>query len=252
MCIRDRSAIELLNDISERETGFSILRENSSSLATAIGLQVSSEQQVKICHGVIARNILATCPVVQNMRFERCFIMPQVLTGTRVIGCVFDQCEIEELEIHNITVQETRLEGNTTCAAVTIGEDGNTVFDPTQIEALLRAHGFEFHREEGEQPTEVELQIDPELEQAIRFFRIFGRATGVNESVLKMRLGSASSDFMDNVLPRLMDAGIVELVEYRGSGTQSRYSLGEPLRQVQGAIERCNGSFDRFVQLAGE
>jgi hypothetical protein len=239
--------IEILNELADGEGSFSVLRQNASSLATSIALAVVSESEIVIRHGVIGRDVLSSAKRIQGLRFERCFIMPQVVTGAEIIDCIFDQCEIDALELESCSVTNTKFTNGTTCAALTVGED-NTVFDPGQVAFFLAEQGFELE-EETLVTANSPLEIDPDLAIAIKFFRIFRRATGVNENVARQRLGIMMHSFLTQILPALTQAGVVVSVPQYGSGTQRRYSLGRPLAEVHEAIERCGGSFTAFLQL---
>jgi hypothetical protein len=75
------------------------------------------------------------------------------------------------------------------------------------------------------------------------------RTTELNERTIQQRLGSQSPLFMDEVLPRLMDASVVEEVTYRGRGNQRRWRLALPLSEVKDAMEGCKGNFERFLEI---
>ena len=80
----------------------------------------------------------------------------------------------------------------------------------------------------------------------------FMRSTGVNENTLNKRLGAQAATFFREVLPALSDNGIVEETSFRGGGTQKRFRLGVRREAITDALEKCGGSFVRFIALATE
>jgi hypothetical protein len=51
----------------------------------------------------------------------------------------------------------------------------------------------------------------------------------------------------DEILPRLLKAGIIE----QQPGRDGRYRRGVPVVKIVDALSECNGSFEGFIRLAG-
>ena len=61
-------------------------------------------------------------------------------------------------------------------------------------------------------------------------------------------LGQNANMFLSNILPELLDRGILIEVEYRGSGKQSRYRLSVPLSAINNAYSKSSGKFSNFIK----
>lgn len=89
---------------------------------------------------------------------------------------------------------------------------------------------------------------DQRLKLLERFLRLFLRNTQIDEEVIRTRLGSAAAPrFFQDVLPDLLNYGVLEEVTWKGRGIQHRYKLTCPMSAVSDALEQASGSFDQFV-----
>jgi hypothetical protein len=89
---------------------------------------------------------------------------------------------------------------------------------------------------------------DNRIDAVEKFLRIFLRTTHVNEDKIRGKFGKQGTQFVDDILPQLVRAGIVEEIEYRGRGLpQGRYKLSVPMRAVQDSLSSSRGSFDEFL-----
>jgi hypothetical protein len=73
----------------------------------------------------------------------------------------------------------------------------------------------------------------------------------VNENVLRQRLGTRFSAFESIVLPALLESGVVEQVQYLGSGSQRRFRLAVPMKVIEQGLMVSSGSFADFVKTVG-
>jgi hypothetical protein len=74
----------------------------------------------------------------------------------------------------------------------------------------------------------------------------------VNEQVIRTKLGVKASQFIDEVLPRLLAAGVLEEIPYQGHGTQRRFRLRVRMEQLHEALVKCGGDFQVFVGLVSK
>ena len=58
---------------------------------------------------------------------------------------------------------------------------------------------------------------DDDLDLVQRFLRAFLRATALNESTIRQRLGQKANHFFKELLPQLKQAGVVQAVSYQGT-----------------------------------
>ena len=63
-----------------------------------------------------------------------------------------------------------------------------------------------------------------------------------------MRLGKGiSPDFFKQIIPDLIELGVLGEVQWKGGGFQKRYRLIAPLSDVHEALEKSAGSYDNFL-----
>ena len=93
--------------------------------------------------------------------------------------------------------------------------------------------------------------MSDDLKIVQRALRVFSRATGVNEKTMQTRLGVKFNRFRKEILPRLLDAGVLEELPYVGKGNQHRFGIAVPMRRIEDAMERSRGELGRFVDAFG-
>ena len=121
------------------------------------------------------------------------------------------------------------------------------LFDPVQIRAAMSQFGFVL-TDASQTPLPIEpKEPDVELWLVERVMRIFLRANQVNEDVIRMKLGIKAPQFLDEVLPRLLDAGMLEVIPYLGSGSQRRFKMRVHMQTFHDALAKCSGDFQKFL-----
>ena len=126
--------------------------------------------------------------------------------------------------------------------------DQVTLFGPEQIQSELVQAGFDVALDAPQrQNADVEYGSDNDLVLVQRFLRAFLRATALNESTIRQRLGQKASHFFRELLPQLKQAGVVQAVSYQGHGTQGRIRLVTSMTCIENAMSAAGGDFDKFV-----
>lgn len=175
-------------------------------------------------------------------------VLPSSLRDCRFVNCRFDSLEIPDSERVAGAVFEACSVG-----AVVRSRDGDdpvTLFDPQKIERELREAGFDLVG----RPDEPETDLRPDDEDLIltqRFLRAFLRANALNEETIRKRLGTRANHFVEDLLPRLQKAGVVQRIPYRGAGDQRRLRLRAPRARLDDATKSAGGQFDRFLDSIG-
>lgn len=224
-----RRSLQKLQDAAETENPASCSRENGGALIVRLLDQTPGEGVHIRGLSFPAESLSGRC--IRRVRFEGCYFQQTDLSRTELTGCVFESCEFERLDLETETrVHAVGLIG-CRCRAVYMNEGENGIFDPAGIWAILREHGFavtDVAADALARPAQMEPEVDVVIAQ--RVFRTFLRATEVNENTLKKRLGSRSARLVDSVLPRLLEAGVIETVHYHGSDVQRRFRLAVRLQ----------------------
>jgi hypothetical protein len=125
-------------------------------------------------------------------------------------------------------------------------------FDPQAIAFILVTHGIDLGVEEDLIATDQVVDEEVELAHMRKLVRIFMRSTVVPDSVLVTKFGRAFSMFESQVLPELLDAGLLIEIPNRGGGSQRLFRLGRPLGPISRMLAAANGSFQLFLRLVRE
>jgi hypothetical protein len=240
--------VNTVNEVCLAEPRASFIKENLGGIVARL-LDYTEKTGVVVKHGSFPPESLAARHF-RDIEFQECYFQSTSLAQSLLIRCRFTRCEFELLELKpGLEIDQTLLD-NCTCRSVIPLASETAVFAPQQVNHALVAAGFSFVGPElnadGELPPPEEHVVIVE-----RMVRAFMRATALNESALYKRLGEQANEFFREVLPKLQKAGIIAEVTFKGSGApQRRFRLAVPLEQLNRAIERCEGEFERFLELA--
>ena len=176
------------------------------------------------------------------------------LNNTELCHCTFVNCHFERLEIDG-SEKVSHTSFDDACrvnTVVRVGEDDGdhiTRFDPEQIRNELIRTGFDVPFAPLSEPdADAEHDSDDDLVLVQRFLRPFLRATAPNDGTVRRRLGVNANHFLNELLPRLQQAGVVQAVQYQGGGTQQRMRLLAPMSRIEEAMKASGGKFEKFLQ----
>lgn len=189
---------------------------------------------------------------ISNVEFRKCIFLDAVFEASTLTGCQFSDCEIECVSFReNARFIDTSFR-DCEIRCVTTPGDESPVFNPLQINAEFASRGIDrvsSHQDVSSHEMSESVDIrDTRFDLMIRGLRPFYRSTGINESTLRLRLGKRSTEFEEEVLPVLVDKGILVSEPYRGAGSDRRFRLGVRMSDIQDALNRSLGSFDMFLR----
>lgn len=185
-----------------------------------------------------------------NAVFEECVFQWTSLDGAALSGCRFERCTFVRLELPpefaagGAVFRECRI----SCLSREGEPDG--IYDPERIETALEAAGFAIERSETT-VTKDRRPEDPDARLAERSLRCFLRATQIEEEVFRHRLGKREGRFLDRVLPRMLERGVLKEVESAGPGRQRRFSLAVSMSRIARAMTTNGHSLDEFLEALG-
>lgn len=182
---------------------------------------------------------------LEGVSFVDCHFQPTSLEGAQLTSCSWTKCLIERLDLSSNTVVEKCALVESTVSSVNVNGGEGQLFDPGAIARELKAKGFLLDSI-PDSPSVIE--NDPDAKLLERALRVFLRATQVNESVFRQKLGARASRFLEDLLPRLVDARVLEEVPYHGAGSQRRFKLRLPMQEVHQRLANSGGSFELFVR----
>ena len=242
--------LALLQSLADRKQPASFVEENCGVLTLALVDRESDPYTIR------------------SMNFPASALCERRLTNVTVSGsyfpatgltelchCTFVNCHFERLEIDGSEkVSHTSFDDacRVNTVVVRVGEDDGdhiTRFDPKQIRNELIKTGFDvLFAPLAEPDADAEHDSDDDLVLVQRFLRSFLRATALNDGTVRRRLGVNANHFLNELLPRLQQAGVVQTVPYLGSGTQQRMRLLAPMSRIEEAMRVSGGKFEKFVQ----
>ena len=231
-------ALGMLAGLAQQGPSTSYVAENAGTLAMRILAAVSSEDCLPLKGFYFSADSLKGRRL-RGVLFEECSFASSSLEQSKLEDVRFRKCNFDQLKLaRDLQTDSARLDECTVSRVVLA--TGMSVYDPEGIFAVLKDVGFEIDRPEG---TEVVVEEpDQDAILAERALRTFLRATAVNETTLERRLGGQSGAFFKDVLPSMVEAGVLEDVEYRGRGQpQRRFKLGVSMLRV----EKCLGEGGR-------
>lgn len=243
-----RRVADVLAQINSSEAGFSFCKENCGVLALRI-VECMSEEKVPFTldsmffspDALAGRSLL-------GLSFRSCHFQPTAITNGSFSDIRFQDCVFErlELDVGSRLFRSCEFVSCRVDSIVLLPEDEYS-FEPLQIEAWLRRAGATILGAPAADDALLETP-DQNLKTLERFLRIFLRNTQIDEDVIRTRLGNgAAPRFFEDVLPALIDCGMLEEVTWKGRGMQRRYKLMHPMSDVSDALEQASGSFDQFL-----
>ena len=247
------SALELLQKLATPQLPTSFVRENCGALTAALadgrkGNGTAASHMNFPEDALRGRSLSAL--TVSDSHFS-----PTSLEGAALVDCRFVRCRFERLDGSPERVEETGFD-ECDVASVAYADDeydAVEIYEPDHIRRRLDRCGFKIQDGPGTRPRAPapasELSGDLKLVQ--RALRAFSRATGVNEKTMQTRLGVKFSRFSKEILPRLLDAGVLEELRYEGKGNQRRFGIAVPMQEIEFAMEKSRGELERFVAAFG-
>jgi hypothetical protein len=186
---------------------------------------------------------------ISNVKFYNCYFQETSLMKSKISCCVFNKCHFERLEITpaKTEISETEII-DSKITSIYNPEGEYSLYSPIQIINFLKKLGITIGEEEGIiSESQEEIHSDERLILFEKVIRRFMRSTQINENILKLKLGGKYEYFMKEILPELKARGIIEEVEYIGSGSQKRFRLAAKYTEIDNSLKTCEGSYEKFI-----
>ena len=240
------TALESLSMLARQSPSVSYVAENAGALAVRILEEAPDAKGSSLLRFYFKPNALRGRRL-RNVTFVECDFSSSSLEQSELADVSFKKCKFHQLELAaGRKVVRTRMEGcEVSCVTL---ERGNPIYSPKHIFRALKQVGFEL-----DQPGDTDIVYDEPDELSIiakRALRTFLRATTVNQSTLEMRLGTKAGVFLKEVLPSMVQYGILEEVEYKGRGQpQGRFKLRVSMVRVESCLaEGASSSLPKLLQ----
>ncbi|MGI9256806.1 MAG: NACHT domain-containing protein [Salinispira sp.] len=247
-------AIAALQRLSESVETHSCISQNICSIL--IRLLHNNNSKFTIDGLYCSGETLSHVPI-SNIEFKNCFI-ERVEFNKYLKNVSFSLSELCEAVISPQEGSNLKLTINDDFSIpqkLIIGNDQEEVmYDRSSIISILIDHGvttgFPMNEKTGNVPTKEKPTEDPKIAQLFKIIRAFQRSTGLNEYILKTKLGNEWPNFEKDVLePILLKQKIFEKPKYRGHGNQRRFKLGVSFGELENAREKCRGNFETLIEI---
>lgn len=241
--------IVVVVDVARSSSPLSFARENCGALLVRL-LSSDSDRRgrVEVDSVVFPLNSLLGRQLFE-VTFSQCRFEPTEIAGANFNSVSFHACDFERLDVADTDTLfgTTFIDCRVNALKRGSGEGERNLYGPHEVAAELRKVGAVIPQEKDTPADSSLLDADPRIDAVEKFLRVFLRATQVNEDTIRIKFGKQGPWFIDDIVPALVRAKIVENVEYRGKGVQARFKLGVPMYAIQDALSASEGNFDSFI-----
>lgn len=239
--------LKTIVDLSTSEVGFSICKENCGMVAVRLAESMAPDHKAIAFESMFLPSGALGGRLLRRVTFKKCHFQPSGLQRDSLADVTFADCEFERLEISaDANLKGCRFIRCQVNSLLVLPSD-QQLFDPVSIVRLLERRGATVVSEE-QATTSQPVRSDEFIVLFERFLRTFLRRTHVDDTLIKLKLGNQNaSTFVSKILPKVISAGIIEEVPWRGGGVRKRYKLIRPLAELDAALERSQGNFEKFL-----
>ncbi|WP_428622178.1 hypothetical protein [Sedimenticola sp.] len=239
--------VKFLLEVADMDTKASYTQENSSDVVISM-LSGLAGKGLNIQEMTFGPDALRDRKL-SNLAFQNCFFSASSLDLTELTNCTFERCSFTQLRIHDSTkVSHVTFNGCRVEALSLVDKEWDS-WNPEEIQFQLNTLGIDSAYElELDLEGRKEKAPDSEIRDMEKIVRYFMRSTHISESVMRMKLGSSGQNFIDQVVPKLLKAGVMEEIDNRGGGDQRRFRLCSSLENINKAIASANGSFETYLE----
>lgn len=188
-----------------------------------------------------------------DITFNRCTFHSTGTASSSLKHCRFVECIFDRLDLNSTPHLEVSASVFQDCefnSIVAPGRDG-AIFDPDAFAFVLKTAGFTVQDSKLPILTNDPASYvhDAEFITIEKLLRCFSTRTHITDLLVKTKFGKQSGHVLDQVIPRLIKAGVLYQDTYRGGGKQHLYKIGIGMLRLQETLERSRGSSADFFRL---
>lgn len=246
---QQRDCIAVVVDVARSSSPLSFARENCGALLVRLlSGDSDSRGHVEVDSVVFPLNALLGRRL-SDVTFSQCRFEPTEIAGANFKSIAFHACDFERLDIADTDtlVGTTLVDCRVNALKRGSGESERNLYGPHEVAAEMRKVGAEIPQAKDSPADSARPEADSRIDAVEKFLRVFLRATQVNEDTIRAKFGRQGPWFVDDIVPILVRAKIVENVDYRGRGVQARFKLAVPMYAIQHALAASEGNFDTFL-----
>ncbi len=255
---RAQHLIGSLANAVESEVRPTFLHGNVGTLVAAILDGLESEETLLFDAPAIFTGVVLERTRLANVNLSRCVLVNPSFLGARWLDVRFIDCALGDVTLD--TSSEFRGVSFDSCAVdgvrvVQGGQEVDREYAPSRIRMLLEKHGISWSDSvdaSDETPGVRDPHPDSDLSKlAHRLLRLFNRTTVVTDEIIRIRFRHDHQRVLDELVPLLVDCGVIKAGTWRGRGSQRIWSLQYPIDVVLAAEDDSDiGDLGRFWQLA--
>lgn len=249
-----RKCVGVVLEVARSSSPVSFARENCGALLVRLLSSETTNKAPVILDSIVFPLDSLSGRLLSNVEFSSGRFEGTGISGTKFTGVLFKDCEFERFDIEpgDSLVGATFVDCRVSSVRIEAEESARVVYGPGEIRSELAKLGGIFTVANDPRVSVSVAAADDRIDAVEKFLRIFLRTTHVNEDRIRGKFGKQGAKFIDDILPQLVRAGIVEQIEYRGRGLpQGRYKLSVPMQAVQDSLSSSGGRFDDFLASLG-
>ncbi len=241
-----------LECISQKERQVSYIRENCGILMLEFAQYATQSHSIREVH--FPAHALKN-RILKDLQVHNCTFDSTRLDHSKITNCSFHGCRFWELVLDDskaLSMNKTEFHSCTfDCVSIVSSseEEPREFREPKQKRAILENKGFDLNLKPQSTTILNDIhspQMDNDMKVAMKFIKMFHRATTVNENAITQRLRNQTNHFMDKILPELTDA---KLVENTGK-SQNKYRLKVPRSKIDNFLRDSGNTFSEFIRMA--
>lgn len=233
--------------ISKLDGQASYTKENCGNLICRLITDADFDgREITLEDVVFGIDSLRDCKL-ENINFKKCYFSQGSYEFSSLKSSCFTDCTFGQIRIYESTQINDCYFENCNIDSVRIEPTGLELWEPDAIHKYLTDRGARFDSYENDLEEPQPLVMDDSLASVEKLLRYFMRSTHISESVIKIKLGDKGGAFLDSIVPDLLNSGLLEEIDNRGSGQQRRFRLAKPLQLINKKISNAQGSYDAFL-----
>lgn len=247
------SVVNQLCEVAESGRRTSFLRANVGRLI----LSILDGKEIDRCidvHSLYISSETFKSYSIKNVRFkesvfERIELEPKKHEKVKFEGCTLVHAVMpnKEYDFRGKLIDEKSIPNKLTIKGE--GERGErNYYEPEAIKREISRFGGSVPGvKEGKKDSEEVVEPDIKVKIVDRILRYYQRSTSINENVFKKRLGDWWNTFENEVLPDLLELGVLKEVPYSGGGQQRRFRLAIGFDELEQARRTCDGEYQKLI-----
>jgi len=245
-----RAVIDAVLQLSAFDSPTSYLHENCAQLILKL-LSYQNLGQIRLESLTFGPEALVGVSF-SDITFARCTFHSTSTASSKISRCRFSECTFERLDLNStpvVLVSESIFQDSKFSSVVPPGKQ-NAIFDPDAFSQILKTAGFivqDSHLPIHSTPP-VDFAEDETFVAIDKLLRCFATRTHITDMLVKTKFGKQTAYVLDELIPQLVQIGVLYQDTYRGGGKHVLFKLKIGMMRLQEILGRARGSSDSFFK----